>query len=203
MTKWIYSVDGKEFGPVSEREIVSLLLHDKLELESYIMSDAKPIWVKLNTVQSIMDKVHIPDVHINFDDDGLAEFVEMDNNDSAPLFCPMPIPRMVMMALLTGGLYQLYWFYMQGSWLRWHTNSKDRSHQWSISFLLFPWRILGEIANNRELNRIQPCNFSAFWLATGWVLLPYVNILCLIPVQMHINEVNEKKKRTAASSVKA
>lgn len=203
MAKWIYSVDGKEFGPVSEREIVSLLLHDELELESYIMSDAKPIWVKLNTVQTIMDKVHIPDVHISFEDDGLAEFVEMENSDSASLFYPIPIARMVIMAMLTGGLYQLYWFYMQGSWLRWHTKSQSGRHQWSISFLMFPWRILGGIENNRELNLIQRSNFSAFLLATAWVFLPYVNILCLIPVQMYINEVNEKKKRMEPSSVTA
>lgn len=193
----MYTLNGQNAGPVSEKEIVSLLLHDALNLDSYIMSTDKPIWVKLSTVQSIMDKVHTPDMHIEYEDQGLAEYVVSDSEDGffepSTLYYSVSLVKMLVFTLITSGIYPLFWFFRQWIYIRYHSKTRYVP-KGTLALVLFPWFILGEIENDRELNQIERSGFNSFFLATCFVLVPVVGVVFLLPVQSYINRVNEKRR---------
>ena len=126
------------------------------------------------------------------------------------MFLHIPIARLIIMSILSFGLYEIYWIYKNWKYLEKRDGLFIRPF-WRAWFGVFYCHsLLKSIHGDVELNQVAHPKFSAGPLATGWVLLIIIasafgrspgatgsiisafipSFLCLAPVQSYINEVN-------------
>jgi hypothetical protein len=119
-------------------------------------------------------------------------------------FFPVSERKLLVLSLLTLGLYQFYWFYQH-----WQTE-KQREHPrimpaWrSILVYFFCYSLFQRINERAAAQRLG--SVPAGWLALGWILtslmgeLPppyafaiFLTVFFLLPVQRLANAVNERE----------
>ncbi|HPN39954.1 MAG TPA: GYF domain-containing protein [Candidatus Cloacimonadota bacterium] len=221
MSNWIYSKNGKEYGPMSTSKVADAILRGELELDDYVLSAETQLWKKAKEVQAIMDIVHKPLPNNLFDDVNREEFSSFIQGDDSvlaePVFFNISYTRLMALQVLTLGLFQSYWFIRQ--WLYAIRRSDRRAMRSSLMILFFAYFIFSEIETDRSLNKAAHPGWSAWRMAILWYLViplavfgahstnPILDIvlslpvlifstsLVLIPIQKYINECNEKLKR--------
>ncbi len=125
----------------------------------------------------------------------------------------IPVSRLVIMGIITLGLYEAYWIYKNWKYFK-ERDKLDIQPFWRGIFgLFFCHSLFNSIKNDSEVNTIRKAEFSASRLATAWVIFVILgdllgrmgniklNILGLIiaiptvlfflPVQNYINTVND------------
>jgi len=145
---------------------------------------------------------------------GLPAIPEPDNPASpqlSPLFLYIPISRLVLLSILSLGMYEAYWIYKNWRFI------KERDPLYS--FILPFWRgffgyfychsLLRRIHDDSVAHSLLKPTFAPRILATGWIILmvlsnimsrfPDITVaamsgflpsfLCLVPVQNYINKV--------------
>lgn len=223
MAKYFYTIGGRTLGPVKPKDIMSLILEDKLDTDSYVMDTRSPQWTKINEIPDLMKFLHESDVRLPDTGEDLAVMEIEDEN--APLYFHIPLARLILLSLISFGLFELYWLYRNWRFLRYHRKRKT-----SISFwrdIINPFAIVGvfyQISKDPELGtHSKNRNFTAngwFWLLT-WILFWFVSngvvtylssansvlailaslallgfsVWCMYPVQKHINTANAKLNR--------
>ncbi|NLK50432.1 MAG: hypothetical protein GX294_07265 [Candidatus Cloacimonetes bacterium] len=60
MSKWIYTKDGKNYGPMKVAKIAKAIFNSELELNDYILSAETQTWHKIKDIPEIMDIIHKP-----------------------------------------------------------------------------------------------------------------------------------------------
>jgi hypothetical protein len=221
MKQWYYSEFGQTRGPVSTAEIIRLLEKQELEPESYVTDGMDNPWKRIREFPEIMEEIQKPQ-----DLPHVKDFPEEIFGREAPagtgnLYFHIPVKRLVIMSILTGGFYQLYWFYRQ--WHFWAVKHKQayRSFDREAGWLLFELMVLEKIETDRELNAVCKADFngtSLFWIwvsvgmLAGWLYsiplkghdFPFftswifgaANVLFILPAQKYINRVNAKLGNT-------
>ncbi|MDD4309845.1 MAG: GYF domain-containing protein [Candidatus Cloacimonetes bacterium] len=225
MSSWLYSLNGKDLGPFSSKNIAEDVLSGKLELDSYVLNAKDNMWKKIQDVPEIMQIIHKPSSHPVFSESNaqaLRQFVSMDVpfEDTEPIFYNYPAKKLLKMQILTLGMFEFYWFYKQWRYLSAHSHGRRPSVVIALfSYILFAYEILSQIEKHRELNSVMRPYWSARQLALLWYFLPAILLILplrsmpviyavlsgilavflpswlLYPVQRYINEVNEKLGR--------
>jgi len=130
-----------------------------------------------------------------------------------PLYLYISSARLVLMSILSFGIYEVYWLYKNWWYLknREHLDIKPFWRGWFGIF--FCHSLLHHIYNDDECNAIQQPQFSHSTLATIWVILILIanivgrfpgatlsmmsalipSYLCFVPVQNYINSVMKKR----------
>ena len=130
-----------------------------------------------------------------------------------PLFLHVSIARLIVMSIVSFGVYEAYWIYKNWQYI------KERDHL-SISPFWRGWfgifychKLLRRIHEDEEARSVEVPAFSAEGLATGWVILTIMSIgisrvpgvaatmlsvfipsfLFLVPVQNYVNRVSQKR----------
>jgi hypothetical protein len=132
------------------------------------------------------------------------------SNDSKFLY--ISESRFIVMSILTLGIFEIYWNYKNWSYIKKRDNL-DIQPVWRAIFgIFYIHSLLSFIEQDNEMNQIEKSAFSASSLATGWVIMILIgnilgkfddisintlgilisvsSIICLLPVQKHINRVN-------------
>ena len=129
------------------------------------------------------------------------------------MFLYIPTSRLIVMSIVSLGLYQAYWVYRNWRYLKERDGLRIRPFWRGVFDIFFIPSLFSTIKNDAPTNQIQPATFSPGVLATGWVILwilGYVlgsvpdraanlvgiiisvpSFCFLLPVQNHINAVNE------------
>jgi hypothetical protein len=219
MAEWLYSQFGQTKGPISDNALVNMVLKEELELDSYVMNPKDEQWKKIRDIKQLLDKIHEPEAiphKVQYEKDF---FGEAAGERAGNLYFYIPISRLVLMTIVSGGLYQIYWFYKQlSAWSR--LKNQRQANPGKGGGRLFAFLTLfSNIENDREMNAVARSGFNGTLLFWGWVLLggaasglqytasgnlvAYLflafigwtfGVLFLLPVQKYINQVNDKRR---------
>jgi hypothetical protein len=131
----------------------------------------------------------------------------------APLFLRIPVPRLILLSILSFSLYEMYWIYKNWRYVKERDSAGIRPFWRGVFGVFYCHGLLRRIHQDREARSVQRPAFSPGNLATGWVILVVISnrvsrapgvavgvvsalipsFLCLVPVQKYINAVEEKR----------
>jgi len=143
--------------------------------------------------------------------------MEQDNNPiipeaDKPVFLYIPISRLIIMSILSCGLYEAYWIYKNWAYFKNRDNRYIKPFWRGWFGLFYCHSLLREMHSDKELQFDGIPKFSPGGLATGWVILILIanavgkapgteasivsflipSFLCFVPVQKHVNKINEQ-----------
>ena len=204
---------GQHTGPFSEAQLESMLKTGMIELTDSAWHDGLSDWLPLHNVLNISPPVPRPLQPPPIPVSPRSAYNTPSASAESAMFLYIPIERLVAMSIVSIGLYDLYWIYRNWRYL------KERDGLKILPFLrgtfgyFFIYSLLKTIKTDPPTNRIIQARFSPGSLATGWIILTLIgNVLgsspdgvvsiiatsisalsfCfLIPVQRHINALNE------------
>jgi hypothetical protein len=132
----------------------------------------------------------------------------------SPMFLYIPVSRLVVMSIVSMGLYEMYWIYRNWRYLKERDGLKIQPFWRGWFGIFYCHSILKAILTDRQTNAIEKASFSAGGLATGWIILVILgsaigrsneaavsflgtlislpSFLFFLPVQNHINRVNDR-----------
>jgi RNA polymerase subunit RPABC4/transcription elongation factor Spt4 len=110
----------------------------------------------------------------------------------------IPIRRLALLMILTGGLYTFYWYYKNSTSLKEYYH-EDTSPVLFTILLLIPivnWIIIYELFNQYEkkLKLENIPSYSSGGNLIVWILLPFLQIWVLINIQESLNELWKKEQ---------
>jgi hypothetical protein len=130
-----------------------------------------------------------------------------------PLFLHIPLSRLILMSIVSVGVYEFYWIYKNWRYAK-ERDNLDISPFWRGWFGIFYCHsLLRRIHEDKEACSVQLPSFSPGSLATGWVVLRIISyvvgrapgiatgiiaafipsFLCLFPIQNYVNCVSEQR----------
>ena len=143
-----------------------------------------------------------------------AEGVEIER----PLFLYVPVGRLVLLAILSIGIYEIYWIYKNWRYLKERDGLNIQPFWRGFFGVFFIHKLFRAIHDDNQTNAVRQASFSPGGLATGWVilvilsnlvsripepavafpffLLSLLSFLFFIPVQSYINAVNQTLNRS-------
>ncbi len=221
MAEWLYSQYGQTKGPISEAKLINMVLKEELELDDYVMNPKDELWKKIRDVPQLLDKIHEPEKAIPHKVEFGASFFEEGEARAGNQYFYIPIQRLIIMTIFSGGLYQYYWFYKQYTcWADKRRQSLSPSARSGVSLFRII-TLFSNIENDRDLNAQGRPGFNGTLLFWAWALiggslsgiaytesdnpiLYYLfaamgwafGVFFLLPVQRYINRVNEKLGNT-------
>jgi hypothetical protein len=211
----IYVVKGgQQTGPFSEGQLESMLCSGMVSLTDLAWHVGLSEWLPLHEVLDVRVPVgsgaNVAPVPA---EKGSTSAVGSRATKTEGVFLYIPIGRLVVMSILTLGFYDVYWIFRNWRFFK----ERDGLRIWpfwrGIFSYFFLSSLLEKIKSDTATNRGVPAPFSSGGLATGWIILTLVGgILCrqgdpvaylvglllsapafcfLLPVQRHINAINE------------
>ena len=196
---------GQQTGPFSEAQVESMLKSGTISLTDLAWHDGLSAWIPLHQVLNVSPPVPQP----------IQPLPISATGGEAPnrMFLYIPIGRLVAMSIVSLGLYEVYWIYRNWRYLKERDGLKIWPFWRAVLGIFFIYPLLETIKTDPTTNRIVPARFSPGPLATGWIILvllgnlashasepvvSFIGILLsvpsfcfLIPVQRHINALNE------------
>lgn len=135
---------------------------------------------------------------------------------SGRLFLYIPISRLILLYIVSGGTYGAYWIYKNWQYVKQRDGLKINPFWRGVFGFFFCYSLFKRIQADPEARSIEEPRFSAGGLATGFIVLailsnliiripgPIASIfgllipsyLFLLPVQNYLNSVNRKKEPT-------
>ena len=221
MADWLYSQFGQTKGPVSEAALIKMILKEELELDDYVMNPKDELWTKIRDIQPLLDKIHEPEKairhNVQFGKEFLADGLARVGNQ----YFYIPISRLVILTILSCGIYPAYWFYKQYTyWSNKHRLTLSPSAR-SGGMIYNCITLFSKIEMDKELNAVTRAKFNGTLLFWSWVLLGgglsgvqysasnntflffllaiigwTFGIIFILPIQRYINEVNAKQGNT-------
>ncbi|HEV7405061.1 MAG TPA: DUF4339 domain-containing protein [Chthoniobacteraceae bacterium] len=193
---------NRQTGPFSSDQIEIMLnsgaitLHDSAWCEG--LSDWQPLYQVLNVPPPLAQPPLV------------APSVTWK---SRPMFLYIPTSRLIVMSIVSLGLYEAYWIYRNWRYLNERDGLMIQPFWRGIFGVFFIHSLLTRIKNDRETNQFASATFSPGWLGTGWIALMLVGRIMdnspdaavnlaglvisaptfcfLLPAQKYINAVNE------------
>jgi hypothetical protein len=130
-----------------------------------------------------------------------------------PLFLHIPVWRLVVMSIISGSLYDLYWMYKNWQYIKQREGTRIWPFWRGVFGVLFCHSLLRRIHENEQARSVRLPTFSPWWLATGWIALNLVakrlgalegvaglagpllpTCVCLLPVQSYVNAVEAQRR---------
>jgi len=139
----------------------------------------------------------------------------LDVESSQPVFYNLPARQLLLVQVITCGMFELYWFYKQWNYIRklskWH---KKSFFLVTLYHIFFAYEVFRAVETNKDLNGVKRAPWNAKQLAWLWYLviplmivnplrnLPFISgalsvllvfsltTFVLLPVQRYINEAN-------------
>jgi hypothetical protein len=130
-----------------------------------------------------------------------------------PLFLRIPIARLIVLSILSCGIYEAYWIYEHWAHIKRRDGLKI-SPFWRATFCIFYFHsLLKTIHADAEMRAVQVPSFSPGGLTAGWIAMIVVanvidlvpgafatfvtflvpSYLFLVPVQKYVNSVTHKR----------
>jgi hypothetical protein len=116
----------------------------------------------------------------------------------SPVYFPVSIGKFILMSVVTGGLYELYWSYRNWSYIKQQHGLKILPFWRAWFTLFFHYDLLKRM--KVDLGQLVPVDYSAGWLTVAYVLLNlawrlpdpffYVAFLAFLPVLPVVGAVN-------------
>ncbi|HNX01475.1 MAG TPA: hypothetical protein PLE74_12170 [Candidatus Cloacimonadota bacterium] len=205
MPNWYYLEFGQLKGPISEHSLIEKVLRGEMELDTSIMKQNTTKMVKFNEVDELMHKYNAPVMDMKFDakaDRELGKFVGKDEEipgiyPQEAVFFYIPISRLILMTVITVGLYQLYWFYKNWSYARFQNARESAYASRHYSTRLSLIRTFVSMEQDKQLNEVERCPFSGRLYAFLFIftLVFDLSILISLPIQLYLNRVNDRLRR--------
>jgi hypothetical protein len=144
---------------------------------------------------------------------GQSGFLSSAEGTREALFLHIPVARLILMSIVSFGLYQAYWIYRNWRYVKDRAGLAIRPFWRGVFCVFYCHSLLRRIHEDDEARAVQLPSFSPGTLATAWVVLviaanlvsraPGVaasmvaafipSFLCLVPVQRYVNEVSERR----------
>ncbi len=136
-----------------------------------------------------------------------------------PLFLYIPISRLILLSIVSFGLYEAYWIYKNWRYLKERTHLKIMPFWRGIFGIFFCYGLLRAIHGDAEARAVRAPAFQPDMLAITWIILTLLGrgldrvggihvgftilsgllptYLCLVPVQSYVNEVAKARNPQA------
>lgn len=204
MQQWYYLIGEEQNGPVEESQLKSLVHTGTLDANALVWAEGMAEWTRMGDAQGLA---------IAF---GTTAPIPQSETTAprGPIFLHIPVVRLVVLSILSAGLYEVYWIYKNWRYLK----ERDGLEIWpfwrGIFGVFHCHSLLRAIRYDSQANAIEEADFSPGWLAAGWIiftvvynglgrledsfiylvgmLLFFPSFLFLVPVQQYINRVNAK-----------
>jgi len=215
MSEWYYLENSEQRGPVAKGDLVQLFRSGRLGPDTLVWTEQLGDWTPAMAIDDLVPPQIAPPPRPI---DGRQTTPQANGADSEPMFLYIPVARLVVMAIVSWGLYEAYWIYKNWRYLKERDGLKIWPFWRGIFGVFFCHSLLKKIHNDEQANSVRPAQFPASGLATGWVILmvvgnllgrvddPGANLLGLIvsfptflffiPVQRYINDVNQTDQLT-------
>ena len=100
----------------------------------------------------------------------------MTNGDTTPtqsntLFLYIPVARLIVLSIVSGGIYEAYWIYKNWRYIKERKHMIIRPFWRGVFGVFFCHSLLKQIHSDKEATALLEPSFSAGGLATGWVIL--------------------------------
>lgn len=222
MREWHYVVDDQQRGPVPEGELIAMLGRGQLRPETLVWMPNMEEWAPANRLRGLVPPVGAPPSSPQFASmpapTASQYTAAVPSAPSGGLFLHVPISRIIIVSIVSGGLYDRYWIYRNWRYLK-ERDGLDIWPFWRAVFGIFHCHSLfNALHEDQELVHVETPRFSPNGLATGWVLLSMIAVLiswfggsaasaaayfipafmCFVPVQNYINSVNAERYPGAA-----
>ncbi|MDR0533960.1 MAG: DUF4339 domain-containing protein [Verrucomicrobiales bacterium] len=200
MDDWFYELHGRQAGPVSKGELVSLLVAGTINTNTLVWNKTLRNWSKIS------------DLDDEFNPKDPAGFAVTESK-SNPLFLYIPVSRLILMNVLSIGFYQVYWIYHNWRFLKRRGKLNVMPFWRAVFSILFIYQLFNEIRNYSAATQLLKPKFSAGPLAACWIIATIfsnmlgrlddlvINLIGLaitllaalffLPVQDYINAVNQ------------
>ncbi len=202
MGSYLVIKNGQQIGPYDESEIIRQITEGILNPGDLCwqqgMSDWQPISSFLN--YGATSQNHPPVI---------PSTTAIHSNS----YLHIPIARLIVMCIVTFGLYEVYWMFMNINYIKKRDNLRISPFWRAVFGVFYCHNLLWCIHEDPEYRSIETPTFSARGLATWWVILAILSnimgksdnawapiisafipsFLCFVPVQRYINTVREKQ----------
>lgn len=205
MSSYHVAKDGKQTGPFEESEVLRQIREGILSPNDLCWREGMAEWQPIDTVLDMASlKSSPPPIPTT-----PAHAVEQ----AAPLFLYIPVSRLILMSIVSFGVYEMYWIYKNWRYVKERDNLDIRPFWRGWFGIFYCHSLLRRIHEDKEACSVQLPSFSPGGLATGWVLLRFISyvvgrapsiavsiiaafipsFLCLVPVQNYVNSVSERR----------
>lgn len=206
--QWFYVEGGERRGPVSEEDLAGLLQSGRLGVDSLVWTQGMGDWKPVSGIADLAQ-------HVSAAAQGGSAADADDGGsglDREPMFLHIPMGRMVLMSLLSLGIYEAYWMYMNWRYLKNKYNLPIQPFWRAVFGVFFCYALFTSIHDDKETNAVKKAEFPAGVLALGWIVLMVVSNLMsrfggtavsmvalaisvpsfmfFMPLQRYINDVN-------------
>jgi hypothetical protein len=175
VSEWYYAVDGVQQGPVTADDLRRFLIEKRLTHDDYVWTPTLPEWTELKNVRELV---------------------------GAPPLFTVGVAKLLVMILVTFGLYELYWMYKQWEHLHEELN-EDLSPFWRTVFSVFFFhRLVGGVNVVGERHGIHDhlpvSGLTALFVLTSlcsrlpdpWWLIALVSVVPIMVVQRRVNAIH-------------
>lgn len=197
--------DGKQIGSFDEKDIREQVSGGILSTSDLCWREGMAEWMPIGAVLGIQSNALVPPP--------IAIDSTRSNDLGTPLFLYVSVARLVVLSILTLGLYEAYWIYKNWRYVK-ERDGLNISPFWRGVFGIFHIHsLLRRVHSDVEARRFDNPTFSPGGLATGFVVLTILanlvsrapgvagtlvsafvpSFLFLIPVQNYINSVTLKR----------
>jgi len=202
MGSYLVIKDGQQIGPFDESEIIRQVTEGILNPSDLCWQQGMANW------QPISDFLRSGSTNQNLPTDVPNPVVVPSR-----YFLYIPVSRLILMSILSFGLYELYWMFMNWDYLRDEKHLKVQPMSRVVFREIFIYSLLRRIHDDPDSNAVHKPRFFAIGLAFLWFVLSFLrsltaadgtiygimitpfipSFLCLIPVQLYINAVRKKQ----------
>lgn len=175
MSEWYYAIDGVHQGPVTADDLRRLLAEKRLTHDDYVWTPTLPEWTELKHIRELVGE--------------------------PPLFA-VGVAKLLLMFLVTFGLYELYWIYKQWERLQEELN-EDLRPFWRTVFAIFFFHGLVDgvnvVGGRHGIHEHLPAGgLTVFFVLTSlcsrlpdpWWLIALTSVIPIVIVQRRVNAIH-------------
>lgn len=211
MKLWFYIENSEQKGPVTRAQLAGLLQSGKLPPDALVWTHDLQDWTRASEVENLLTPLAAALPPSPPPGEPYQPAYTAPARQDA-MFFHIPAARLVLMAIASWGLFEMYWIYRNWKYLKERDGLNIRPIWRAVFGIVFIHKLMKAIHDDRQANAIKNAEFSASLLATVWVILVIVGnvtsraddtgmnligllisfptFLLFLPAQNYINSVN-------------
>ncbi len=181
--QWLYTKGTRITGPVKSARIANLVLKGELDPSESIQSAETGLWQKIADIPEITEIYHRGTSKPIFSEKEAQRFQswieanqgkegDYDFEVKDAYFYNIPWKTTMLLSFFSAGLFNLYWFFRQWTWVL--STYKKQRRDWrafSIFLLFAPYIVMAEIEDFPEFRRANPTRTNLKFMAVLWYLV--------------------------------